>query len=397
MNTHKKFNILAIALNLFFVFLVFHDEIFKINQISTSNPGDQRFNFLIMQWGLDWVFGNLPNNTTGLFNLGIFYPYQNSLALSSNHLGSLPINFMLNFFSDDWFTRGNLWLYFCYFLNGLAAAYCARMTFIYLAKNYKTYEIPPTTITWSSLAISVAFAFSMTRIHFIDHSQTLPTFAMPFFFLYGWLALQSGSKTHALVAALFFSWQFYLDLHVALMAILLTVILIPIHFLILFKKLNIKIIWQKSMPVFVIFSVLCLVICTPLMLKYQETIDLFGDRGSGIKGPEFSNYFAPSYKFNKLYIDIFEKYTLNEDCVLPSILFFPLLLLVVGYFCKKLFLFLYNKGKNRSLWGLLEAGAFCLPIFLWMRFITHQSIDAKFMQMLIPGMNSIRTPGGFRY
>jgi hypothetical protein len=120
------------------------------------------------------------------------------------------------------------------------------MTFIYLAKNYETYEIPQTTITWSSLAIGVAFAFSMTRIHFIDHSQTLPTFAMPFFFFYGWLALQSGRKIHALVAALFFSWQFYLDLHIALMAILLTVILIPIHVLIFFKILNLKIIRHRS-------------------------------------------------------------------------------------------------------------------------------------------------------
>ena len=51
-----------------------------------------------------------------------------------------------------------------FFLNGLAAAHCARMAFIHLANNYKAYKVPQATITTAALALGVAFAFSMTRV-----------------------------------------------------------------------------------------------------------------------------------------------------------------------------------------------------------------------------------------
>ena len=199
MKLHRHFYIAAVALYSLLLFLVFRDEILQISRISTSNPGDQRLNFLFMQWGLEWLLGDVYRGAEGFFSLGIFHPYQNALALSSNHLGSLPINLLLNLVTADWFTRGNLWLYCCYLFNGLAAAHCTRAALLDLADGGRPYQVPPATAAWSALAVGVAFAFSMTRVHFVVHSQTLPSFAMPFFFLYGWRALESGRTTHGLL------------------------------------------------------------------------------------------------------------------------------------------------------------------------------------------------------
>ena len=102
MKLHKHFYIAAVALYTLLLFLVFRDEILQISRISTSNPGDQRLNFLFMQWGLEWLLGDVYRGAEGFFSLGIFHPYQNALALSSNHLGSLPINLLLNLVSLVW-------------------------------------------------------------------------------------------------------------------------------------------------------------------------------------------------------------------------------------------------------------------------------------------------------
>jgi hypothetical protein len=350
-----------------------------------------RFNFLVLQWGLDWLLNRVPLGTQDFMDFYIFYPFPNSLALSSNHLGSLPISLLLNIIENDWFARGNLWLYTCFILNSLTSFHA-----FWLYLNNDDEVIDQTSYLQRFIfaaVVSVTFSYSLTRIHYVDHAQTLPNFAMPYFFYFGFRAVRDNSLRSAMLAGLFFSWQFYLDIHVSLMSLLIVFSLGPLYLGFIaqsqgkFKK--------NFLPIF-IFCIVCMVICFPLLRPYLKTFDIFGSRSLkevNTFAPRERDFFRPPSEVG-IYRGILPT-TAGEKVVFSSILSFIYAtcllftsLHLVGSRLKEKF-----NGSKKSWLHIGAPLAAMTPAVLMFDFMIHHSPIAEFFHRHVPGFDSIRTPG----
>ena len=362
-----------------FMYLVFGQTPMDYRSESYANSGDQRLNMLFHQWNIDWVFGEVPAATLGYWNFYIYYPYQKALALSSNHLGSLPIHLVLNVFEEDWLARGNLWLYACFVLNALSAFVCVRWVLGVCGPRLKNFD----EILIGCL-IALSFAFSLNRINYIDHAQTLPSFALPFFFYFGWIALRTGAWTSAVLAALFFVWQVYLDLHIAIFCMVVSTLLIPLVVVIHLESP--KSWWIRALRQMVVFCSIALALSLPLLIPYLETVSIFGAR-EFVKGPSLKHYFFPTH-YSKMLYEWFPQRTFNDKSVLPHYVFVPLFLgLLVGMVGS----IVRSVVKGRRARALVAVSLLFL-LWVFVDFMVHRSSFAWLLHHLVPGASSLRTP-----
>lgn len=372
------FWIVSIFMTLFFMALLFFKEPLDYRTQSYANSGDQRLNMLFHQWNVDWWKGSLPEDTGSYWNFYIFHPYQKSLALSSNHLGSLPINLVLDLIENDWFARGNLWIYLCFFLNAVSCYIGCRLIFRKYCRDLNLID----QILISSV-ISTSFSFSLNRINYIDHAQTLPSFAIPIFLLFAYKSVREYSLWSTCFAALFFSWQAYLDLHITIMVVFLSVITLPAFFS--FKQNVIS--WARLTSMFVLFITVNFLLLWPLIEPYLETVEIFGTRGF-VRGPSMKFYFRPTH-YSNILKDIFSLRSSNDNSVLPHFVFIPGLFIVSYSMLYSSFMSVKN-GSRKDLWKNLSL-MFILGTY--MDFIVHRSNLAYLFTYSIPGLSSIRTPG----
>jgi hypothetical protein len=352
-----------------------------------------RFNFLVLQWGLDWLFNRVPSGTQNIMDFYIFYPFPDSLSLSTNHFGSLPVSLLLNVFEKDWFARGNLWIYTCFILNSLTSFHA-----FWLYLNSDNQIINQTSYLQRYIlatVVAVTFSYSLTRIYYIVHAQTLPNFATPYFFYFGFRAVRDNSLRSAIIAGLFFSWQFYLDIHLCLMSVFIVICLGPFYLGFIARSLNR---FKKNIfPIFV-FCIICTIICSPLLLPYLKTAETFGPRSlkeAKHYAPKEKDFFRPPIEVN-LYKELLPR-TVGEKVVFSSILswIYALCLLLTS-----IYLVVRNindklGGSNKSGLHIIAPLAAIIPGVLMFDFMIHNSPVAKFIHLYIPGFSSIRTPGRF--
>ena len=349
---------------------------------SYSNDGDQRLNMLFHQWNLDWLLGDVPRHTNSYWNFYIYHPYKEALALSVNHLGSLPLNLILNLFEQDWLARGNLWIYLCYFLNSLSSFLCLKLLFRKMDRTRSSNYI---NLTLISAVISLSFAFSLNRINYLDHAQTLPSFALPFFFYFGFKSLTEHKKSYAVLAALFFTWQVYLDIHIALMAVLISVLSVPLFFVTREFGNNRAILIECSKQL-IIFLAITAALTAPLIFPYLDTARNFGSR-EFVNGPAMKYYFIPTH-YSKIFYDLFPQRTFNDTSILPHYFFVPLCLFIIYHSMKHIVIFAKQKQWKNVL--IHTFSLFILAAF--MDVIVHRSSLASLLHHTIPGLDSIRTP-----
>jgi hypothetical protein len=352
-----------------------------------------RFNFLVLQWGLDWLLNRVPPGTQDVMDFYIFYPFPKSLSLSVNHFGSLPLSFLLNLLEKDWFARGNLWIYSCFILNSLASYHAF---WLYLNS---VEEIIDQTTYWQrftmAAVVAVTFSYSLTRIYYIVHAQTLPNFATPYFFYFGFRAIRDHSVRNAIFAGSFFSWQFYLDIHLSLMTVFIVLCLGPLY--LGTQARSLKRIKKNLLPILV-FCVICIIICSPLLLPYLNTTEIFGTRDikdAQYYAPKERDFFRPATEV-KLYDGILPT-TAGENVVFSSSLswiYAACLLITVLYLLVRNIKDKLDVSSKSWLHAIAPLAAI-IPGVLLFDFMIHNSLVAEFIHLYIPGFSSIRTPGRF--
>ena len=383
---------MAVVSSVFFI-LLFDKTLVSFRTHSYGDAGDMRFNFLILQWCLDWLLNKVPPGTQNIMDFYIYYPFPNSLALSSNHFGSLPLSLILNLVEKDWFARGNLWIYSSFFLNSLASFHAF---WLYLNHDDEIYHQTSCLQRFIFAAVvSVTFSYSLTRIYFIVHVQTLPNFAMPYFFYFGYRAVKESSLRMAILAAVFFSWQFYLDIHLCLMTVFIVICLGPLYLGFIARSPNR---FKRNFFQIFVFGIICIVFCLPLLRPYLKTVDIFGSRSlkeADLYKPKERDFFRPSSQVG-LYTGLLPT-TGGERVVFSSILsFFYASCLLTTSLHLVLRRIREKFSRLEQSWGYTIAPlAALIPSVLMFDFMIHQSPMADFFHLHVPGFDSIRTPGRF--
>lgn len=379
--------------------LLFKDILFSPASDSFGDSGDMRLNYLFFEWTLHWFFGKVPDGTSGVFDFFIYHPVRDTLALSSNHLGSLPLNVALDFFSDNWFVRGNLWLRVTMFLNTVCAS-LAFYLFLLRWKNTHPDKFQPIQyeLILYSAVIGVAHGFSVPRIHFLAHPQLLPEYLSPFFYYFAYVALSSKTARKeryfaAIFAACCFSWQLYLDIHIALFAVFISTVIMTLRTIwLLSTGRNSQLVLDIKSGF--IFAIVATILCMPILLPYLQTTKDYGVRSlaeAHVYSPSWSRLTRPS-DLLKLYG--FLDRSFGEKSIFPTLYFIPLILLIFNS-C-----ILSALSAIRSKQGFLvktrnTVFSFCyaLPIILCLDFMVLRSPTALFFREVIPGLKSIRTTG----
>tara|TARA_B100000315_G_C14557821_1_gene579059 strand:- start:135 stop:1787 length:1653 start_codon:yes stop_codon:yes gene_type:complete len=360
-----------------------------------------------MQWTLNWFFRELPLFNKGVFDFPIFYPFDRSLALSSNHLGSLPLNLLLNIFSSDWFARGNLWIFSCFSLNAFASFHASSLFFQhYFKEDYKNNKKQfKYYFTLSALAISLSYAYSLPRLYFASHLQTIPHYAMPYFFYFAYRFISEQRNVFCFLSfsVFFFIYQVYLDLHLGLIMIFLSIILLAFYLLHVVLNRFRTFEYKKLLLRILAFVFLSTLFSLPLLYPYFQTTQQFG-----VRSDEDRDFHSPHYydllrhsRISTLYSKI-EPSKRHERSVFLGGFYFSLLFLSVLLTIYNLLYLFYKvvKEKDFSLKIILKSRqvsiiALFMPTFLYLHYIFNDTSTQDFFSHMIPGFNSIRTPGRF--
>lgn len=142
-----------------------------------GNFGDPRLNSIFLEHVYGWVIGRWP----ALWSPQFFYPFENVLAFSDNHFGSVIFYIPWRLLGLSREMAMSLWIAIGGALNFLSAYWVLRR------------------LSFSALACGAGafvFASSLPTLGEPDHAQLVYRFAIPLAFYYFWLAIgQTGNAS----------------------------------------------------------------------------------------------------------------------------------------------------------------------------------------------------------
>lgn len=222
--------------------------------------GDTRLNYYILEHDYRWISGLDPS----LWDAPFFYPYRQTLALSDNHLGSMPFYIPFRWLDLDRETAFQAWYIIGYCLNFFSAAYVL-----------KRYQLTPLAIG----AGAFLFTFGLPVLAQELHQQLIYRFCIPLACYSFWQFSQKPSLKTVVFTLFWLVWQFFLSIYLGIFLsfLLVAVILvspfcaklplcqIPSLVLALFKQA-----WKNSCKItkFVgLFTTLCLGMALVFLLR----------------------------------------------------------------------------------------------------------------------------------
>lgn len=184
---------------------------FKLERLP-GNLGDTRFNNYILEHDYRWITRDDPS----LWDAPFFYPYQQTLAFSDNHLGSMIFYAFFRCLGLYRETAFQAWYLLSYLLNFAAATIVMKK------------------INLKPLAIGIGaflFTFSLPVLAREGHGQLSYRFCIPLACYSFWLFSQKPKLKLLALTLLWLVWQFYLSIYLGyFLSLLLTVIAIGLPF-----------------------------------------------------------------------------------------------------------------------------------------------------------------------
>jgi hypothetical protein len=245
-----------------------------------GNFGDPRLNSIFLEHVYGWVMGRWPS----LWSPQFFYPFENVLAFSDNHFGSVIFYIPWRLLGFGREMSMSLWIAIGCALNFISAYWVLRR------------------LSFSALACGAGafvFASSLPTLGEPDHAQLIYRFATPLAFYYFWLAIgrkvdatddvgnQATTYQPALLgwALLWTAQQFYCSIYLGVFLVYL-LIATAIAQLIVSPRENkgyLRLLWQgwqvtpsKSKWIGIVLSVLSAIAIGALLLKYRMVSKDYG-------------------------------------------------------------------------------------------------------------------------
>jgi hypothetical protein len=344
------------------------------------DPGDPLLNTWILSWGTH----ALTTNPIRLFDANIFYPVQNSLALSEHLLGVQPI------FASTYALTGNpLLSYNAVFLLSFALSGIAAF---WLAYHF-------TDAFWPSLAAGTLFGFAPLRLEQLSHLQLLNSFWAPgaIVFLDRFLC---SRRWRDLAGLAVFCWlQVLSSVYLGYMISGVLILCVAYHALVVDRSL-------LRLPVLTraaVFLVASLAVLVPVHLPYVEVHRSWQFTRSLSEltalSPDFFSYLAPPQLMNDLYslvLKFREPVNSGEKRLFPGLVL-PVLALLGSF---------GGVGKvpadrvrrvRRMSWLIMGAG-WLISLGPYLSVLGHDTrvpLPYLLLYRVVPGFASMRVPGRF--
>ena len=199
---------LGLAVAVFLVGLVLF---FKFGAIP-GDLGDARFNMYVLEHGHRW----LMRLDQSFWSAPFFYPAQNVIAYSDNHLGSLLAYSLFRILGADRETAFQLWAITIFLLNYFVTYAVVR--------RQKFGQI-------GAIACAYLFTFSMIMAAQMSHIQLAPRFMVPVAFWMSTRFLETGSAKHLCLSLGACAFQVYLGIYIGYFLLLLLIPFLALIFL----------------------------------------------------------------------------------------------------------------------------------------------------------------------
>jgi hypothetical protein len=322
-----------------------------------GNLGDPRFNSIILEHVHRWLIGDAKN----LWSPNFFYPFQNVLAFSDNHLGSVLFYSIFRIIGLSREGAMAAWIVIACALNFISSYWVLRK-----------FSITP----FASATAAFLFTSSLPLLGEPNQIQTIYRFAIPLCFYYFWLGINDQPEKLG-IAILWLSEQFYCSIYLGVFLSYLLVTIFIACWILEGKKIYINILLKYQMLTTgkkVFFSIqilLGLILIYLLLWKYKSvayTYDLswpFWQIDNQL--PQVRSYLGPT--------DFFLGYGLIAGLLVSLImlLYSPFISKVSGYKDLRL---------QKILW---------LSIALLIGFtFKFGDISLYYLLLKIPGISSIR-------
>jgi len=222
--------------------------------------GDARFNNYILEHGYRYITGK----TDRYWDAPFLFPYKNTIALSDNLLGTVPVYSVFRIAGYDRETAYQLWLLTMFMLNYLCCFFVLNKWFGHpILGSVGAY----------------IFAFSIFILGNIYNVQTFPRFIVPFVFYWTWKYLSERNIKYFLFISLGVVFQFYCGIYLGFF-LLYSLLCMVIAYLIIYRD---KIFLQqftekKALLRHVSVLLLAAGLMAPLMIPYVEISARLGMR-----------------------------------------------------------------------------------------------------------------------
>jgi hypothetical protein len=343
---------------------------------------------LLVTWILAWGSHALTTDPLNLFNANIFYPVQNTLALSEHMIAVVPLFAPAYLLTGNPILAYNTVFFLSFILCGLA---------MFLLVHHWTEHF------WASLLSGCLFAFAPIRFAELSHLQLYNFYWAPLVLLFldkflrskSWWDLGCFAVCYwlAVLSSVYLGW--------------FTTIAVGIYTLYHMVCVDRRLLSRMMVLRYAVFSVASLIVLIPFHLPYyviQKNLGFSTSLQECIywAADPLLNYLSPPYLFNNAYLALVEtyfprlRYPLNQQMLFPGLVLG--FLAAAGSFsipkCLQVWRFLQLQRLFRPILALsllLSLG----PFLVILGKDTGLPLPYLLFYYLVPGFQAMRVPGRF--
>jgi hypothetical protein len=358
-----------------------------IRHFDTQLPGG-RGDPQLVTWILAWGVHALTTDPLNLFNANIFYPVQNTLALSEHMIAVSPI------FASVYLPTGNPIMAYnvVFFLSFILCG-----TAMYLLVHRWTGNF------WASLVSGFLFAFGPIRFAEIYHLQLCNFYWAPLVLLFLDEFLISNRWKALLCFAIFYWLQMLASVYLGW----LMTISVGVYICVNIPNLSRALLSRSMILQYISFVIASLIIIVPFHIPYhtlqqqwgfssslQECIDLSVD--------PLMNYLSPSHLVNDIYLSLIRNYYPRLLYAHRDQRFFPGLVLsflvVMGSLPVAKCLLAGRARQLRRSFGIILIVALLLSLGPYLVILGRNTgipLPYLLFYYLVPGFQAMRVPARF--
>lgn len=333
--------------------------------------GDARLNNYFLEHGYQYLIGN----HSSFWSAPFYYPAQNVMTYSDNHLGTLPFYSLFRLLDYDIETSYQLWMILIFLLNGISTYVILRLFKFNILGSFSG---------------ALLFAISAPVMLKTGHFQLIPRFMVPIIFYAGLKYVESFNIKYFYIFSFAFVYQFYIGIYIGFFAIISFIILLPLMFVYIKNNHNLKSIFNKKyISQFVLISILSVVLLYLLFSPYLAYKEVSGGRSwdeIASMLPRLASWIYTSGSYFNIFNTIGTHLPMQHEHIIflgvvPYVLFFTII-------------FLYSKKSDSEFFAeykniILVSLATIFLIFLVTLFIGGGSLY-KYTFYQIPGFDAIR-------
>jgi hypothetical protein len=358
-----------------------------IQHIGTHMPGDFGDPVLVV-WILAWGVHAMTHEPWNLFNANIFYPAQNTLALSEHMIAVAP------FFGLPYLITGNpIFAYNIVFM--LSFIFCGISMFLLVYHWTGNF--------WAALLSGCLFAFAPVRFAEISHLQLNNFYWAPLVFLFLDRFVNYKRWADLTCFAVFYWLQVLCSVYLGWF------ITIAVGVYVLYWTICIDrgLLDRAMVTRYTAFIVSSLIILLPFYIPYYEIKQQWGflillQDCVYWSADLFLNYFSPPHLFNDFYLSLVRylstavAYPRNEMFLFPG--FITVILVAFAILPVSTLTLSRREPQLKKLFGLILIASFLLslgPSLLVLGMNTGIPLPYQLFYYLAPGFQAMRVPARF--